>query len=406
MPLTLSLQGLNVSFKLNLLLLDYAIRSLLRRTGKSFFIFLILSLLIFLLSSVLMIADAIKLELNTTLKTLPQITLQRFVAGKQSDVPISRVDALLDIEGINAITPRIWGYYYFKPAGVNFSVVGIDAYEEQYSQTLSKLTQQFDLKLLESKHAMIIGAGVKRVLSENYYTDFFNFVTSEGKWQRVSIAGVFNSDLALESNDLILVPKKLAYAIFGMDENKATDIVVKVANVKEIPTIVQKITERFPDLRAITQDDIRVSYQNIFDYKSGFFLSLFSVCAFAFFIIIYDKTSGLSSEEKKEIGILKAIGWSSDDILKEKFYESFMMALGAFLVGISSSLFYVYGMQAPLLRNVFMSYSELKPSFVLPFSVDSSMFVLLFLLSVPIYIAATLIPAWRASSLDAEEVMR
>lgn len=395
-----------MSFKLNLLLLDYAIRSLLRRTGKSFFIFLILSLLIFLLSSVLMIADAIKLELNTTLKTLPQITLQRFVAGKQSDVPISRVDALLDIEGINAITPRIWGYYYFKPAGVNFSVVGIDAYEEQYSQTLSKLTQQFDLKLLESKHAMIIGAGVKRVLSENYYTDFFNFVTSEGKWQRVSIAGVFNSDLALESNDLILVPKKLAYAIFGMDENKATDIVVKVANVKEIPTIVQKITERFPDLRAITQDDIRVSYQNIFDYKSGFFLSLFSVCAFAFFIIIYDKTSGLSSEEKKEIGILKAIGWSSDDILKEKFYESFMMALGAFLVGISSSLFYVYGMQAPLLRNVFMSYSELKPSFVLPFSVDSSMFVLLFLLSVPIYIAATLIPAWRASSLDAEEVMR
>ena len=395
-----------MSFKLNFLLLDYAIRSLLRRAGKSFFIFFILSLLIFLLSSVLMIADAIKLELNTTLKTLPQITLQRFVAGKQSDVPISRVDALLDIEGISSVTPRIWGYYYFKPAGVNFSVVGIDAYEEQYSQTLSKLTQQFDPKLLESEHAMIIGIGVKKVLEENYYTDFFNFVTSEGKWQRVSIAGVFNSDLSLESNDLILIPKKLAYAIFGMEESKATDIVIKVANVKEIPTIVQKITERFPDLRAITQDDIRVSYQNIFDYKSGFFLSLFSVCAFAFFIIIYDKTSGLSSEEKKEIGILKAIGWSSDDILKEKFYESFILALGAFLVGISLSLFYVYGMQAPLLRNVFMGYSELKPSFVLPFSVDSSMFVLLFLLSVPIYIAATLIPAWRASSLDADEVMR
>lgn len=246
-----------MSFKLNLLLLDYAIRSILRRASKSFFIFLILSLLIFLLSSVLMIADAIKLELNTTLKTLPQITLQRFVAGKQRDVPISRVDALLDIEGISAITPRVWGYYYFKPAGVNFSVVGIDAYEEQYSQTLSKLAQHFDLKLLESEQAMIIGVGVKKVLSENYYTDFFNFVTSEGKWQRVAIAGVFHSDLALESNDLIVMPKSLAYTILGMDNDKATDMVVKVANVKEIPTIVQKITARYPDLRAITQDDIR-----------------------------------------------------------------------------------------------------------------------------------------------------
>lgn len=393
-------------FKPNFLLLDYAIRSLMRRFGKSFFIFLILSLLIFVLASVLMIADAIKLELNTTLKTLPQITLQRFIAGKQSDVPLERVEALLNIEGITTITPRVWGYYYFKPAGVNFSIVGIDAYEEQYSKTLSNLTQHFDIKLLEKENGMIVGEGVKKILEENYYTDFFNFITSEGKWQRVSIAGVFHSDLALESNDLIILPKKLAYAIFGMDEHKATDIIVKVANVKEIPTIVQKINERYPDMRAITQDDIRVSYQNIFDYKSGFFLALFSICAFAFFIIIYDKTSGLSSEEKREIGILKAIGWSSDDILKEKFYESFTLSLSAFLLGIAGSLFYVYALQAPLLRNLFMGYSALKPSFDLPFSLDISMLVLLFLLSVPIYIAATLIPAWRASTLDADEVMR
>lgn len=395
-----------MSFKPNFLLLDYAIRSLMRRFGKSFFIFFILSLLIFILASVLMIADAIKLELNTTLKTLPQITLQRFIAGKQSDVPLERVEALLDIEGITAVTPRVWGYYYFKPAGVNFSIVGIDAYEEQYSATLSKLTQRFDMKVLEKENGMIIGEGVKKILEENYYTEFFNFITSEGKWQRVNIAGVFHSDLALESNDLILLPKKLAYAIFGMDEHKATDIIVKVANVKEIATIVQKINERYPDMRAITQDDIRVSYQNIFDYKSGFFLALFSICAFAFFIIIYDKTSGLSSEEKREIGILKAIGWSSDDILKEKFYESFALSLSAFLLGVTGSLFYVYALQAPLLRNLFMGYSALKPSFALPFSVDVSMLVLLFLLSVPIYIAATLIPAWRASTLDADEVMR
>jgi len=395
-----------VIFKMNFLLLDYAIRSLMRRFGKSFFIFLILSLLIFLLASVLMIADSIKLELNSTLKTLPQITLQRFIAGKQSDVPIERVDALLDIEGISAITPRVWGYYYFKPAGVNFSVVGIDAYEEQYSETLSKLVQNVDMKRLEKENGMIVGEGVKKVLSENYYDGFFNFITPEGKWQRIFIAGVFHSDLALESNDLIILSKKLAYTIFGMDESKATDIVVKVANVKEIATIVQKITARYPDMRAITQDDIRVSYQNIFDYKSGFFLSLFSVCAFAFFIIIYDKMSGLSSEEKREIGILKAIGWGSDDILKEKFYESFMIAMSAFLLGISLALFYVYALQAPLLRNLFMGYSELKPTFILPFSFNLSMVVLLFLLSVPIYIAATLIPSWRASSLDADEVMR
>lgn len=399
-------QGESVSFKFNTLLLEYALRSLVRRFGKTFFIFFILSLLIFILSSVLIIAEAIKVELFATLKTLPEITLQRFIAGKQSDLPIARVDALLDIEGISAITPRVWGYYYFKPAGVNFSVVGIDAYEEQHSPTLAKLSQSVEMKRLATESGMIVGEGVKKVLAENYYHDFFNFITPDGKWQKVSIAGVFHSDLVLESNDLIVLPKRMAYAIFGMDTAYATDLVVKVANTKEIATIVEKIVTKYPDLRAVTKDDIRVSYQNIFDYKSGLFLSLFSVCAFAFFIIIYDKMSGLSAEEKREIGILKAIGWSSDEILKEKFYESFTLAMGAFLVGLSLALFFVYGLQAPLLRNIFMGYSALKPAFALPFHLESSMLILLFLLSVPIYIAATLIPTWRASMIEADEVMR
>lgn len=353
-----------------------------------------------------MIADAIKIELNTTLQTLPQITLQRFRAGKQIDIPVERVEALLDIDGITAISPRVWGYYYFKPAGVNFSIVGIDAYEEPYSTMISKVTQSFDMKLLEKKNAMVIGEGVKKILSENYYNDFFNFITNDGKWQRVSIGGVFQSDLALESNDLIILPKKLAYAIFGMEETLATDIIIKVANIKEIPTIINKINERFPDMRAITQDDIRVSYQNIFDYKTGFFLALFTICAFALFIIVYEKYSGLSSEEKREIGILKAIGWSTDHILKEKFYESFLLSLSSFLVGVIFSLFYVYTLQAPLLRNLFMGYSTLKPNFFLPFNLDASVLILLFILSVPIYIAATLIPAWKTAILDADEVMR
>ncbi len=88
------LQGSNMLANINVLLLDYALGSLKRQGGKSIFIFLVLCLLIFLLASVLMIADAIKVELNTTLKTLPQITLQRFVAGKQTNVSVERVDTI------------------------------------------------------------------------------------------------------------------------------------------------------------------------------------------------------------------------------------------------------------------------------------------------------------------------
>lgn len=386
--------------------MDYALCALVRRGGKNTFILFIFTTLIFLLSSVLFISESIKHELNSVVSELPEITLQRFVAGKQSDVSIARVDRLLEIEGVESATARIWGYYYFKAAGVNFSVVGVDDFETQYTQKLQAIVDSFDIKAMDKNSSMIVGSGVKRVLAENYYKDFFNFVGSEGQWNKVFIAGVFHSTLDLEANDMILMPKNKVYEIFGMPKNMATDIVVKVSNPKEISTVVTKINQLYPDMRALTKDDIRVSYQNIFDYKSGFFLSLFLICAFTFFIIIYDKLSGLSSEEKKEIGILKAVGWSMDDIIKEKFYESFALSFVAFILGLSLALFFVYGLQAPLLRNIFMGYSQLKPTFSLPFTFDVPLLCLLFLLSVPVYIGATIIPAWRASILDADEVMR
>lgn len=392
--------------KLNFLLLEFALGALWRRKTQSMGTLAVFSALVFLLSSVLFISDGIKKELDASLHSLPQITLQRIRAGKQSDIDVRLAEEILAIEGVKSAIPRVWGYYYFKPAGVNFTVMGVEAFSEPYTQELQHVVDNLDVKALEKSDGMVVGAGVKEILSENYYTDFFNFVTATGEWKRQHIAGVFESSVRLLSNDMILLPQKSAYEIFGMDKNKATDIVVSVSNPKEVATIAQKITQRYPDIRAISTEDLRVSYQNIFDYKSGFFLSLFVVSVFTFFMILFERTSGLSSEEKREVGILKALGWGMDEIIAQKFYEGLVICLSAFIIGLLLSLGYVYGLQAPLLREIFMGYSTLKPPFILPFSVDVGTIVLLFFLSVPIYLAAIIIPAWKASTLDADEVMR
>jgi ABC-type lipoprotein release transport system permease subunit len=123
-------------------------------------------------------------------------------------------------------------------------------------------------------------------------------------------------------------------------------------------------------------------------------------------MIIYEKMSGLSSSQKKEVGILKAVGWSIDDIIKMKFYEGFIISFFSYLMGILGAYIFVYIFQAPLLRDIFEGFCKLKTTFELPFVFDIQTLFLIFFITIPIYISAMIIPTWKISTLQADEVIR
>jgi len=388
--------------KINIYLVEYALGSIIRQGHKSLFITIVFTFLTALLTSIFFITNSIKYELNTTVDALPQIIVQNTKASRIAEIDISSTDKLLEIAGINSVNARVWGYYYFANAGVNFTLVGIDEFEEPYSDTLEGIVKKDEL----NSSGMFIGSGVREIMNSSYYKDYFNFIKPDGKIKRVEMLGQFDSDIELESNDMIVMSKDTLREIFGIEESKATDIVVKVANVEEIETVALKIEQMFPNARVITNDDMKLSYENIFNYKSGIFLALFVIAIFTFFIIIYDKMSGLSSEQKREVGILKAIGWRVEDVLKEKFYESIILSLFAYILGVILALAYVYILNAPLLRDIFIGYSDLKPTFEISFILDFQTLFLVFFLSVPIYVAATIIPSWKVATLEADDVIR
>lgn len=390
--------------KFNFYFFEFSLNSLLRQKTKNIFIFTIFTILIFLVSSIFQISNGLKKELLDQIESLPEITIQNIQGGRTTNIEESKIDQLLQIKGISSANGRVWGYYYYANKDLYFTLIGVDQFEVQYKTLFEELTKKYDFDMMSD--GMIVGSGVKKILNESYYKEYFNFIKPSGEIKRVNILGTFDRDSSLETNDVILMPKELLYEIFDIDKSFTTDIVVKVENIDEIDTIATKIKEIFPSSKVITKEDLKRSYEEMFNYKGGIFLALFIVSLFSFFMIVYDKSSGLHSEEKREIGILKAVGWSTNDILKWKFYESTIISLSSYLVGFMLSFFYIYILKAPLLKELFLGTSELKPDFNIPFTLDLSLMAIIFFICIPIYIAATIFPSWRASVREADEVLR
>ena len=127
---------------------------------------------------------------------------------------------------------------------------------------------------------------------------------------------------------------------------------------------------------------------------------------FAFIILAWDKATGLSAEEKREIGILKAIGWETSDILLMKFWEGAAVSLSAFFLGIFLAYLHIFFASSLLFAPVLKGWSVLYPHFRLTPFINRYQIAILFFLTVIPYTVATIVPSWRSATIDPDSVMR
>ena len=193
---------------------------------------------------------------------------------------------------------------------------------------------------------------------------------------------------------------------FDLPEGRATDLSVDVFNPNEVQTVATKIKVLYPDTRPITRSEIIRTYDAVFHWRSGMVLTVFFSALIAFCILAWDKATGISAEERREIGILKAIGWSTSDVLELKFWEGAAISVTSFLLGLIVAFVHVFLLDAPAMAAVVKGWSVLFPPFRLTPSLNLyQIFVMGFLTVVP-YIASTVIPSWKAAITDPEEVIR
>lgn len=367
-------------------LIDYTLASLARRKAKNVGLLVVYALLVFVLASVMLFTHALRHEARTVLEGAPEVVLQRMVAGRHDLIPPSYLERLGRIRGVQSQEGRLWGYYYDPVVKANYTFMA---------------PNKEDI----APGSIVIGPAMARVrgLAAG---DALTLRAYTGTLTRFSVARIMPQESELVSADLVLMSADDFRSFFDMPAGHFTDIALRVANPLEVRNVASKLAAQFPDSRPILREEILRTYESIFSWREGIVLVLSSLALLAFVILAWEKTSGLAADEKREIGILKAIGWETGDVIKMKFWEAALISFFAFLIGYLAAYVHVFYFSVALFAPVLKGWAVLYPRFELSPVIDGFQVATLFFLTVFPYAAATLVPIWRAAITDPDAVMR
>lgn len=367
-------------------LIDFTLAALARRKVRNIGLLLVFSLLVFAIASVMLFTSALRAEAARVLAGSPEVILQRLVAGRHDLIPPGYIARIGRVRGVQRIEGRLWGYYYDPVVKANYTF-----------QVLADNPP--------TPGSIVVGAGLARFRGVRP-GNTLSFRSYAGRLFSFTVAEVLPASAELVSSDLVLLSETDFRAFFDYPAGHYTDIALSVANPLETRTVATKLSTLLPDSRPILRDEVLRTYASIFDWREGIVLTLLSAALLAFGILAWDKASGLSAEERREIGILKAIGWETGDVIRMKLWEGLLVALSAFLIGYLAAYLHVFHFSAAFLAPVLKGWAVLYPRYALTPAIDGLQITTLFLFTVFPYAVAVLVPIWRAAITDPDAVMR
>lgn len=365
---------------------DAALSGLWRRKWKNGAVVMVYALAIGMLASVLFLSSSLRRSGEMLLQNAPDMVVQRTVAGRHAPMPIAFAKSLADIRGVRKVETRLWGYYFNPASGGNYTLVAPPDFSHGDDEVM-------------------VGEGVVRTWGGTEGEHLF-FNTHDRRGLLLTLVGRSGPETALLDADTVRMSMATFREITGLSPAYATDLALTVRNPREIAVIARKVARRIPDARVISRDDMRRSLDGVLDRRSGFVIVVWSGALVAFFILAWEKASGIGASERYEIGVLKALGWDTGDVLLVKAWEGAALSSIAFFAGIFAAYCHVFLLKAPLLAHALRGWAVLFPNFspvpILRFGDIAT----IFFLTVAPYTFLTVVPAWMAAITDPEETLR
>jgi ABC-type lipoprotein release transport system permease subunit len=309
---------------------------------------------------------------------------------------------------VKTVIDRIWGYGNIGNTLV--VIVGIDtetpiinldsAYPIESGTFLE--ADQDSTVVMGKAVADLLGAKVGNVLS---------LISESNQVHKFKIVGVFNTESGIYNSDTILMTKTDARLFFDVPEGKATDLLIYTEEIdpqfyRTQVNFIARETSELPNVRVLTKDIIASAQEVTYGSKSGYFSILWILVLIAVAIVAFNQTVVVGHESKFEIGLLKALGFSTSDIIQIRLIEGTVLGFLAGSIGLIVGILLDSVLNAPVLKDFILGWATLYPAFPVPLLISAETVFLTYVISIVPLLFAIVIPSWLNATVDPDISMR
>jgi ABC-type lipoprotein release transport system permease subunit len=205
---------------------------------------------------------------------------------------------------------------------------------------------------------------------------------------------------------MILTDIISAREVLGFENETCTDIAIWISHGADLNSVAFRLDTSIPEARILTRDAISDSMLKAYGGRAGIAALLWTVVLMAVVLIAFTASSAISEEARREVGLLKALGYDTVDVLEIRMLESIILSLLGVSLGISFAIIYDFALGGPLLAGYILGWNlSLLPGGI-PLTVSLSTVFTMYAVGLVPILVASVIPSWRNAITEPDIVLR
>ena len=232
--------------------------------------------------------------------------------------------------------------------------------------------------------------------------DKVKLITSEETDLEMTVGGIFQSGFYEYDLNMVLIPLQTAQYITYSDETVGR-LSVRLDNPYDAQELIYDVARKLPtDLYIGTWGEQNKALLSALTLEKTIMLVVFSLIAIVAGFLIWITLNTLVREKTKDIGIMRAMGFSKKNIMLIFLIQGIILGIIGIILGIIVSLillYYIKNYAVDLVSNIYY----LKD---IPIEISLKEIAIIVGANFIVILISSIFPAYRAAKLENVEALR